>query len=246
MRSIAISGDATTTTTLALASCWPTDDAVAIEMDPTGGSLAAWLGVPIAPSLSSVVAAIHRAESTTGEGRPSDHVGSRSRIIDAMIRRAPGGVRFLPCPFTAREASRATSEAAELIMRSLATDRCSGLTGPLLFDLGRRPPDALPADAVRCDTVVAVHRQESASARAAAVRLERFAETIEVLAHRRTAHDLDPPVALVVGARPFDPDEIGAHIGTDLVHALLTLADDPMAAAVLAGRAGVSERRLRR
>lgn len=238
MRSIAMLGDATTTTSLALASSWATDDAVVVEMDPTGGSLAAWLDVPVAPSLSSVVAAIHRAEAagaTSGE-----------QIIDSMIRRAPGGLRYLPCPFTTREAARAVAEAMESVVPALSSGPVVGPRNTVLLDVGDHLPDSLPGPALECDAVIAVHRQETSSARAAAVRLERFAELLEAVARRRSTRHLPPPCVLIVGGRPFDPDEIVAHVGAGLVLELITLPDDPMAAAVLAGRPGISERRLRR
>lgn len=238
MRSIAMLGDATTTTSLALASSWGSDDAVVVEMDPSGGSLAAWLDVPVAPSLSSVVAAIHRAEAAGGTGR--------EQIVDSMVRRAPGGLRYLPCPFTTREATRAVAEAMELVVPTLTRGPAVGPGDTALLDLGRCLPDALPGPVLRCDEVIAVHRQEPSSARAAAVRLERFAEVLDSLAGRRAATQLRPPIVLIVGDRPFDPAEIVAHVGADLLLELITLPEDPMAAAVLAGRSGVSERRLRR
>ena len=56
MSLVAIAGDHATTTTLALAAAWPvSDDLLVIEADPRGGSLAAWLDIPLAPSLSAVV-----------------------------------------------------------------------------------------------------------------------------------------------------------------------------------------------
>jgi hypothetical protein len=56
-------------------------------------------------------------------------------------------------------------------------------------------------------------------------------------------------VVAVVGSDPFDPAEIAQHVEASVpgaVGEVVTLADDPLAAAVLAGRAGVSANRLRR
>ncbi len=76
------------------------------------------------------------------------------------------------------------------------------------------------------------------------MRLERLVELVERLGP--TAPTL---MLAVVGTEPFDPAEIAAHVDTCVPGALaevVTLADDPLAAAVLAGRAGVSASRLRR
>jgi hypothetical protein len=57
MGTIAVLGDHATTTTLAIAAMWTAEPApIVIEADASGGSLAAWLGVPVNPSLSTIVA----------------------------------------------------------------------------------------------------------------------------------------------------------------------------------------------
>ena len=67
---------------------------------------------------------------------------------------------------------------------------------------------------------------------------------VEELAH------LDATFVLaVIGTSPFDPAEIGAFLDEavpDTVQHTVSLADDPLTAATLAGRAGVSAKRLRR
>ena len=56
MSIVAIAGDVSTTTAVALASAWPVgEDILVVEADPTGGDLAAWFDMPVAPSLSTVV-----------------------------------------------------------------------------------------------------------------------------------------------------------------------------------------------
>jgi hypothetical protein len=53
----------------------------------------------------------------------------------------------------------------------------------------------------------------------------------------------------IIGSDPFDPDEIARFIDTTSPDALAganLLPDDPLSAAVLAGRTGVSAKRLRR
>jgi hypothetical protein len=91
---------------------------------------------------------------------------------------------------------------------------------------------------------VIVHRQAAASAPAATVRIERLVESIEDLAHLDAAF-----VLAVIGRSPFDPAEVGQFVSQAVPGTLLhtvTLSDDPLAAATLAGRSGVSARRLRR
>src|SRR6056297_80546 len=107
MATIDLVGDVTTTTALALASSWQRDDVVLVEADPTGGSIAAWLDIAPTPSLSSIVAALHRTDAA-GHGASSDQVAPdttapiappRRTVVDAMVRRTPGGLRVIPCPF---------------------------------------------------------------------------------------------------------------------------------------------------
>ena len=66
---VALVGDATTTTAVALASAWSADDEVVVlEFDPSGGSLAAWMDTPAVPTLSTFVAG--RSASMTDGGSP--------------------------------------------------------------------------------------------------------------------------------------------------------------------------------
>ena len=58
MTLIAVTGDCTTTTCVALASGWTADvEVIVLEADPSGGSLAGWLSTPATPTLASAVAA---------------------------------------------------------------------------------------------------------------------------------------------------------------------------------------------
>jgi hypothetical protein len=76
---------------------------------------------------------------------------------------------------------------------------------------------------------------------AVAADLERLGELCDLIAARGT-----PIVLAVIGDRPFRPVDIAAHIAGDgIVLSWCEIADDPWAAAVLAGRVG-SRRRLRR
>ena len=89
MTVVTVLGDAATTTALALAAGWrSSDQVVVVEADPSGGSLAAWLDVPLAPSLSTVVATLH------GDGAPT---GAADRHPRGSPRSRAGRQRRSPC-----------------------------------------------------------------------------------------------------------------------------------------------------
>jgi hypothetical protein len=226
---VAVVGDATTTTCVALAAGWPDDDDVVIvEADRTGGSLAGWLDTPSTPSLASIVAnvAASPAEATS--------------TIASMIQRSASGIRFVGGPLRALPARRSVDEAGAVVVPALVrTERF--LT---LADVGRSP-ESLDHPFIRAAALtVVVHRQRADSAGADAVRIERLVESIEQL----TTAAL-PVVLAVIGRSPFDPDDIVRHVEAAVpgsVEQPVRLADDPLAASVLAGRGGVSARRLGR
>ena len=144
-----------------------------IEADPRGGSLAAWLDIPIAPSLSAVV-----TRATGGEWS----------VIERLSRLTPSGLRVIPAPVRAVEASRAVAEAADSIfptLASLASPVVVADTGSTRSGFGCRGGSSGVAPVVAQSALtVVVHRQAQQSARAAAVRLERLAECFEQLAAR--------------------------------------------------------------
>ena len=233
MTIVAVVGDATTTTTVAIAAGWPTGrDVLVLEADPGGGSLAGWLDVPAQPSLATIV-----ANAGTDAGR--DH-RAVLETVDAMARRSDSGVRFVATAVRARAAHRAVEEAAVVVIPALAASPTT-----VLADVGTHRNGQPPSPALRAaDAVVVVHRQATASAAAATVRIDRLVEAVEELAH------LDATFVLaVIGTSPFAPAEIGAFLDEavpDTVQHTVSLADDPLTAATLAGRAGVSAKRLRR
>ena len=223
----AVVGDCTTTTVVAIAATWPDDDGpVILEADRTGGSLAAWLGTPASPTLSAAVASAHDGER-----------GSLS--IETLVHRSASGIDFIAAPVRTREAERALLEATATVLPAIMR-----IGRPLLADLGRvRAADPVPVVATLADRIVIVHRQATASAPAAAVRLDRCAELVE-----RIVSIGRPPIVAVIGDRPFDLDEIRSYL-SGAAHAdveVALLADDPVGAAVFAGRTGVSARRLAR
>ena len=253
MTIIAIGGDAATTTTLALAAGWPDrvtsgfehladdsssdrveeemagTDVVVIEADASGGSLAAWLDTPLSPSLSALVTSLHQS---AGTGSTS---ATMWKTIDSMIRRATSGIRFVPAPFRAREARGAVNEADQTLFALIAASKRM----VALVDVGHIDPLRIPSTTRHADLVIVVHRQETASAPAATVRLERLAETVDEL--RTTGHQ----VALaVIGDEPFSLEEVVAFAAPG--GQAWPLAVDELAAQVFAGRSGVSAKRLSR
>jgi MinD-like ATPase involved in chromosome partitioning or flagellar assembly len=244
---VAVVGDVTTTTTLALAAAWPTlvsmtskageisdtgetgvDDLLVVELDPTGGSMSAWLDLPAAPTLTTVV-----TQSVDG-GWPA---------VTALAHRSPSGLPVIPAPPRSVEAARAVSEADRWLVALLA-----GIQRPtVVVDAGdRSPASGAPSILRAADVTVVVHRQTRHSVRAAAVRVERLAEMFDMVVASGTS-----VVLTVVGDWPFEPDEIvrfvtGEHATGGVLPPVVTLADDPLSAAALAGRTGVSARRLAR
>jgi MinD-like ATPase involved in chromosome partitioning or flagellar assembly len=231
MTVVAVVGDATTTTALAVAAGWPTEDgAVVLEADPSGGTLAGWLDTPVHPSLATVVA-------TIGTGTDQR---SAMTTFDSMVRRTHSGIRFVPNAIRSRAARGAVEEAAVGLVPAIAASHTT-----VLADLGRHAAGLpVPALVHAAAAVLVVHRQDAASAAAATVRIERLAETVEDL-----APSAGRIVLAVVGRVPFEAAEICAFVEQSVpgsVFAAAGVADDPLAAATLAGRAGVSAKRLRR
>lgn len=220
---VAVTGDGATTTSVALAAAaGVSGNTVLVEADPTGGDLAAWLDLPQHPSLSTAVTRVH----------------DRSWVeLERLVRTSPSGLRILPAPFRTVEAERAVVESARSVVPALAA------AGALrvVVDVGSGTersvdhPFLAPAS-----VVVVVHRQAPQSPRAAAVRLQRLGERVSAFGGTGV-------VVAVVGDRPFPIAEIEAFVtGSDGSVPVVPLADDPLAAAVLGGRAGVSPRRLAR
>lgn len=236
MAAVVFLGDCTTTTALAIAATWPRDRVPAcavVECDPSGGSLAAWLDLAPTPSLSNAVTAVRHDVSNHGAPGATSGRGAAD-VVAPMLRRSRAGVRVLVAPALQREARSAVDEADRALLALLGRRAELALVDAGRQDVGRPHPAVGHAS-----LVVLVHRQQAASPRATAVRLERTAESAAELRDRGAVTAL-----MVIGEEPFDASEIHDFVGTD--HGALVLPDDPLASSVLAGRGGVSTKRMAR
>ena len=218
MSLVAVVGDGCTTTALGMAAAWPLDyPCMVTEFDPAGGCLAAWLDVSRSPGLADVA-----ASSTPGSWS----------TIQSMVQHAPSGIDVLVAPTRTVEAAAVVLASANSVLPVL-----SALDSPVVIADGGRLRGGFSALVSQAGIVVVVHRQHSGSAAAAALGFERLAELTSQLAVRSI-----PTVVALIGSRPYTAEEVSEFIQTDTV---VPLAEDPWAAAMLAGRAG-SAVRLRR
>jgi hypothetical protein len=212
---VAVIGEGASTVSVGLASVWPSGPRVVLaECDPAGGCLSAWLGVPRAPGLADVVAG---AEADTWPR------------IEASLQPTPTGLELLAAPHRALEAAAVVNAAAATVLPVLAA-----LDDVVTVADCGRSRGALPAIVASASVVVLAHRQHAGSAAAATVGLERVAETADLVQRRGT-----PLAIALIGSRPYGEADVAAFTGADVV---VPVADDPWAAAVLAGRAGAASR----
>lgn len=218
MSLVAVVGDGCTTTALGMAATWRSDESCMVaEFDPAGGCLAAWLDVPRSPGLAEAAASSPSGTWST---------------IQSMVQRSESGVDVLVAPTRAVEAAAVVLAAGASVLPVLA-----GLDSTVVIADGGRLRGPLSPLVTKADFVVVAHRQHAGSAAAAALGFDRLAELTAQLGVRSI-----PTVVALIGSRPYAADEVATFVGADTV---VALADDPWAAAVLAGRAG-SAARLRR
>jgi hypothetical protein len=179
--------------------------------------LAAWLDVPRSPGLAEVAASSSPGSWTT---------------IQSMLQRAQSGVDVLVAPTRAVEAAAVVLASAPTALPVLAA-----LDQPVVLADGGRLRGGLSNLVLQSNVVVVAHRQHSGSAAAAALGIERVAELTAQLMARSI-----PTVVALIGSVPYTATDVSEFVHVD---AVVALADDPWAAAVLAGRAG-SAIRLRR
>ncbi len=223
MTLVGVVGDGCTTTALGIAAAWPQPEPfmpqpfMVAEFDPAGGCLAAWLDLPRSPGLAEVVA------SSAPGSWPA---------IEAAVQRSKSGIDVLLAPTRAVEAAAVVHAATSPVLPMLAA-----VDSPVVVADGGRLRGTLSPLAGHSSIVVIAHRQNAGSAAAATHGLERVAELASLAAARSI-----PVIVALIGERPYSSAEVSEFIEADTV---VGLADDPWAAAVLAGRAG-SAVRLRR
>ena len=159
--------------------------------------------------------------------------------VERLTRLADSGLRIIPAPTGGAEAAQAVGESA----RSLVTTLASLRSPVVIADTGRLrdTPAGHPFVGPAAVTVL-VHRQATQSSRAAAVRLQRFADQLDAFSSVPTS-----VVVAVIGAAPFDLGEIESFLADSVGSCTVVgLPVDELTAAVFGGRAGVSSRRLAR
>lgn len=180
-----------TTTALALAVGWPSDrQAVVVELDPAGGDVSAWLGLPAEPGLGTLAAA----------GR---HGLDWTRVVD-HCQRLTGGSSVLVGPPGADQARHAVAMVAADLKHWTETPGDLDL----LVDCGRLDPESPGIGAIRsADLVVLVSRPDVAALGHLAGLVARLGSGCPV------------QIALV-GRGPYPPEEVSAAIGADVLGVL--------------------------
>ena len=183
---------------------------VAVEADSDGNDLAATFDLGQTPGLVSLAAACRR------EGGAGARVDDHARLL-------PDGLRIVPGPVAAEDASAAVASLASRL-GSLA-DRDGRLW---ICDLGRLTlaSPAVPIATSSAVTALVCHP----------TRTEALALPSRVAALRTAGCK---PGLIVVGGGPYKPDEVAAHGQVDLLGVFPAARDaDSLTGAAVAGRRG--------
>jgi hypothetical protein len=196
----------TTTSLLVAATAPPGQPVVLAECDPSGGDVAAWCQMRETPGWASAVAA-----------------GDRSWPgLRTHLQQLPAGLAVLCAPTRGRQ--------ARVVVREAAT-RFGPLLGSLpdvviVADCGR-VVDEVPVWVGGAQLVVLLVRQAATSTGATVARVDRAGEALALV----RGVDADVGV-VVVGARPYSPDQVAEVVGAEL---LGVLPEDPVGAGLAAG-----------
>lgn len=204
-----------TTSVLALAARWPAHrDPIVIEADPSGGDLVVRLS-PQDPQAEGL-----RDSPSTVQLAALARAGLSHHALLEHLQRlpGPGEVRALVGPSSSFAAATALGS---LVGAGLADRLVDLTTADVLVDAGRLDP-ASPALALasRASTLIVVVRPS----------VESVLHTRDLVASLRKTGTVAELV--VVGGRPYGPDEISAAVDAEVV---AVLPDDPIAARALAG-----------
>ncbi|WP_431953443.1 hypothetical protein [Actinacidiphila sp. bgisy167] len=184
-----------TTLALAVAANWPAADPVrplVVEADPAGGDVAARFGLPEAPGLTALAAAVRR--------------NAAPHVVQECVQMLPGGVRVVAGPAGAQQAAAAVGLFADgggfEALRGGPDE-----TGTGLLDIGRLQAPVMPL--VQAADVLLVVTRGGVDALA------------HVAAQAGDLHGAAARVELVVvGPTPYASSEIGAALGIERVHAV--------------------------
>ena len=195
-----------TTAMLACASVWP-DKLLLVEAAEDGGALAARFALPVEPGLTTLAAASRHAAN--GDGTSTE--------LDGHVQPLPGSGRIgvLVGP--------ASLEPAQALLRTAGgrlADLLEAVAEDVLIDVGRLPPSPLAGPLFeRADRLLLVVRPR--------------VEELTALAHRlpHLTGLGPPPELLLVGDRPYGPDEIADTLQIPVSG---VLAHDPDTADALA------------
>lgn len=142
--------------------------------------------------------------------------------VTANAQHASSGILVMPAPLRSREASSTVTEALRTVLPTLSA--YTEVTA--IVDAGASSHVLAPA-ASEAALVVIVASQIAGSPRATAAMLERTAELADLCASRAI-----PALVGVIGSDPYRIGDIESFTGTQC----RAIADDPMGAAVIAGR----------
>lgn len=142
--------------------------------------------------------------------------------VTANSQRASSGIAVMPAPLRAQEANGTVNEALRTVLPTLSA--YTEVTA--IVDAGASTHVLAPA-ASQAALVVIVASQIAGSPRATAALLERTADLVDLCVSRAL-----PTIVAVIGTDPYRLSDIESFVGTHC----RTIADDPMGAAVIAGR----------
>jgi MinD-like ATPase involved in chromosome partitioning or flagellar assembly len=200
---------AVTTTALALALSWPSQEQVVLaECDPSGGDLAAFCNLTDTVGFAS-------ATSSSWDGSWPG--------LAAHLQSLANGVRVLAAPIRAAAADVSVGDITARLAPLMRE-----LPDVLLADCGRVHPSDRRVQLLEPDVLAVVVRQHPESGPATITRLERTAELVDALTGA-----VSEVVVVLVGARPYPTGEVERFVGVDVVG---VVDEDAPAAAQLSGR----------
>ncbi len=181
-----------TTTALALAGAWPTEQRVVVaEFDPAGGDLAARFGLASEPSLVSLAAAARR-DCTDG-------------LIWEHTRNVLSGLPIVVGPPAAQQAGTAVAMVAQGLLPAVRDLQDT----VVIADCGRLDPGSPALGVVEhCDVLLLVARPELAE-------MHHLAAGLPAL--RTATANLG---VVLMGTGPYQPSEIAATLGVEVVSVL--------------------------